>query len=191
MAALGAGAMRLGATMRVGVTAGSTATSHDGLTPRRSAFLAARAPLAPAARMMPVGGSNRKSFSVARTHSRLVVRADGNDDATPAVEAADPVAERAGIESGGLTDLMAQLAALQNENSKLQEDIETTKSIIESAKPPVEEVPVDENGEPLDPALVAIENFFNQPEQKPREPIGAGELLTLPDESTVKWPEPN
>ena len=69
---------------------------------------------------------------------------DGNDDATPAVEAADPVAERAGIESGGLTDLMAQLAALQNENSKLQEDIETTKSIIESAKPPVEEVPVDE-----------------------------------------------
>jgi hypothetical protein len=167
MAALGAGAMRLGATMRVGVTAGSTATSHDGLTPRRSAFLAARAPLAPAARMMPVGGSNRKSFSVARTHSRLVVRADGNDDATPAVEAADPVAERAGIESGGLTDLMAQLAALQNENSKLQEDIETTKSIIESAKPPVEEVPVDENGEPLDPALVSIENFFNQPEQKP------------------------
>ena len=191
MAALGAGAMRLGATMRVGVTAGSTATSHAGLTPRRSAFLAARAPLAPAARMMPVGGSNRKSFSVARTHSRLVVRADGNDDATPAVEAADPVAERAGIESGGLTDLMAQLAALQNENSKLQEDIEITKSIIESAKPPVEEVPVDENGEPLDPALVSIENFFNQPEQKPREPIGAGELLTLPDESTVRWPEPN
>ena len=191
MAALGAGAMRLGATMRVGVTAGSTATSHDGLTPRRSAFLAARAPLAPAAKMMPVGGSNRKSFSVARTHSRLVVRADGNDDATPAVEAADPVAERAGIESGGLTDLMAQLAALQNENSKLQEDIETTKSIIESAKPPVEEVPMDENGEPIDPALVSIENFFNQPEQKPREPIGAGELLTLPDESTVKWPEPN
>ena len=107
------------------------------------------------------------------------------------MEAADPVAERAGIESGGLTDLMAQLAALQNENSKLQEDIETTKSIIESAKHPVEEVPVDENGEPLDPALVSIENFFNQPEQKPREPIGAGELLTLPDESTVKWPEPN
>ena len=193
--------MRPGATMRAGKSSGPTAASRRDLTPRRSALFA---PLAPFARA-GAGGSNRcgnKSSSSAASRgfvasfggnsrsraSRLVVRADGGDDAKPAVEEADPVAERAGIETGGLSDLMAQLAALQNENSKLQEDIEETKSIIASVKPPPEETA---EGEEMDPAMAGIEAFFNQPQQKPREPIGPGELLSPPDEAAIVWPEPN
>ena len=199
MSVQGACAMRPGATMRAGKSSGPTAASRRDLTPRRSALFA---PLARAG----AGGSNRcddkkTSFSSSASRkvvarfggdsrsraSRLVVRADGGDDTNPAVEEADPVAERAGIESGGLTDLMAQLSALQNENSKLQEDIETTKSIIASVKPPPEETAEEET----DPAMAGIEAFFNQPQQKPREPIGPGELLSPPDEAAIKWPEPN
>ena len=101
------------------------------------------------------------------------------------MEEADPVAERAGIEPR-LSDPMAQLAALQNENSKLQEDIERP-----SPSSPGQAAPEETAEEEMDPAMAGIEAFFNQPQQKPREPIGPGELLSPPDEAAIKWPEPN